>query len=224
LAYPLLLHENRLLTLYSTQTFGWQTFKRIGKFDLQADGPLLTIRLSGASLEINRIYKLVLMFSIGLQLAFFCVIASMGLWVDLIQTTDVGKLARNATLYQALAIIVCIVCEAIRLVNDPQLTSPQLMVPWMYLGWTSVRKESRTLMGVFILVSILMLGGWGGMFASTTFRQTFMDWGFFASISAASCLFALMCTILGVICLRNFNKGLKHFRKLSPVFSNKVGY
>jgi len=164
------------------------------------------------------------MFSIGLQLAFFCVIASMGLWVDLIRTTDEGRRATNATLYLALAIIVCIVCKAIRLVNAPQLTSPQLMVPWMYLGWTSVRKESKTLMRVFILVSTLMMGGWGGLFVSTTFRQTFVNWGFFASISAASCLFALMCTILGVICLRNFNKGLKHFRKLSPIFSNKVGY
>ena len=38
------------------KTFGWQTFKRIG-----------------ASLEINRIYMLVLIFSIGLQLAFFFV-------------------------------------------------------------------------------------------------------------------------------------------------------
>jgi hypothetical protein len=36
--------------------FGWQTFKRIG-----------------ASLEINKLYKIVLVFSIGLQLGFFFV-------------------------------------------------------------------------------------------------------------------------------------------------------
>ena len=36
------------------------------------------------------------------------------------------------------------------------------MVPWMYLGWISVRKESRTLVSVFTLVSTVMLGGWGG--------------------------------------------------------------
>lgn len=91
------------------------------------------------------------------------------------------------------------------------------MVPWMYLGWTSVRKESRVLMNVFIAVSTAMLGAWGGLFVSTTFRETFKTWSFFAGISTASCLFALMCTILGVICLTNFNKGLKHFRKSSPV-------
>ena len=94
------------------------------------------------------------------------------------------------------------------------------MVPWMYLGWTSIYKESKVLMSVFIGVSLAMLGSWGGLFVSTTFRRTFMTWPFFASISASSCLFALICTILGVICLTNFNKGLKHFRKFFR-FSNK---
>ena len=57
--------------------------KRIGELEPHADGLSLTIRLSGASLEINRIYKVVLTFSTGLQLTFLCAIAAMGLWVDL---------------------------------------------------------------------------------------------------------------------------------------------
>src|SRR5258706_5253388 len=97
------------------------------------------------------------------------------------------------------------------------------MVPWMFLGWTAICKESKVLMNVFIVVSVAMLGGWGGLFASTTFRRTFISWPFFASISTSSCLFALTCTILGVICLTNFNKGLKHFRKFFSHFSDEGG-
>jgi hypothetical protein len=159
------------------KTFGWQTFKRIG-----------------ASLEINRIYKVILMFSVALQLAFFCVLASMGLWIDFIVNTTEGQYASSPVLFKAIAAVVCV-----------------LMVPWMYLGWTSIYKESKVLMSIFIGVSLAMLGSWGGLFASTTFRRTFISWPFFASISTASCIFALICTTLGVICLTNFNKGLKHF-------------
>jgi hypothetical protein len=97
------------------------------------------------------------------------------------------------------------------------------MVPWMYLGWTSARKESKALMSTFILVSTALLAGWGGLFVSSTFRRAFMQWAFFAGISTASCLFALMCTILGVICLRNFDKGLKNFRKLLPCLYETSG-
>jgi hypothetical protein len=98
------------------------------------------------------------------------------------------------------------------------------VVPWLFLGWTSIRKESKVLMGVFVFVSMAMLGSWGGLFVSNTFRRTFMSWSFFAGISTASCLFALMCTILGIICLTNFNKGLKNFRKLSPVSQTNAGH
>jgi hypothetical protein len=94
----------------------------------------------------------------------------------------------------------------------------------MYLGWTSIRKESKVLMNVFIVVSTAMLGSWGGLFVSSTFRRTFSNWSFFAGISTASCIFALVCTILGVICRSNFNKGLKHFRKSSPVSQTKAEY
>ena len=45
-----------------------------------------------------------------------------------------------------------------------------------------------------------------------------MSWPFFAGIISASSVFTLACKILGIVCLRNFDKGLKNFRKRSPVF------
>ena len=141
----------------------------------------------------------------------------MGLWLDVLLNTSEGRQATHIVLYKVVAIFVCIVRATVCLVYVSRLTSPQLVIPWMYLGWTSVRKESKVLMSIFILVSIIMLAGWGVMFISTTFSTTFMTWPFFAGISTASCSFTLMCTILGAICLSNFDKGLKNFRKSSPV-------
>ena len=62
----------------------------------------------------NRIYKVTLIFSIGLQLAFFCVLASMGLWIDFLQNTPEGQLATRAVLYKVLGIVVCLVCTIVR--------------------------------------------------------------------------------------------------------------
>lgn len=55
------------------------------------------------------------MFSVALQLAFFCVIASMGLWIDFIVNTTEGQYASFPVLFQVIAILVCIVCATVNL-------------------------------------------------------------------------------------------------------------
>jgi len=161
------------------KTFGWQTFKRIG-----------------ASLDINRVYKIVLTFSIGLQLASFFIIAAMVLWLDLLFTSPLGQRAQSLMLYKVLGIITCVV-----------------MIPWLCLGWFSVRRETKIGMGAFVLVSGIMIAGWAAMFASNTFRWTFTDWRFFSVMSTASSTLLLLTTILAIICFMNFGKGLKRFLK-----------
>jgi hypothetical protein len=47
------------------QLFGWQTFKRIG-----------------ASLVINRVYRLMLVLSIAIQLCLFFIAVTVSLWID----------------------------------------------------------------------------------------------------------------------------------------------
>lgn len=157
--------------------FGWQTFKRIG-----------------ASLEINRVYKIILIFSIGLQLGFFFVIAAMGLWLDSLFNTVLGSNAEHVVLYRAFAILTCI-----------------FMAPWLYLGWCSVRRESDKFISALIALSLLMLAGWGSLFFSATFRWEFTEWKFFATMMVASIVFLVMTTVLGVVCWYNFDKGLKKF-------------
>jgi len=108
-------------------------------------GPSLTIRLSGGPLDFNRIYGVTLTFSIDFQLPSFCVTAAMCLWVDLIQTTANIPLpgSRDHRMHCTCS---CSLGKC-----------PSSDVP------AAVLKESRTLMSVFILISTVMLGGWGGL-------------------------------------------------------------
>ena len=92
----------------SFQTFGWQTFKRVG-----------------ASRTVNRVYNLVLMFSIGIQLALFFVGASAALWVDQVYNGNIGRLTKDPTFFKAIMITVLV-----------------LLIPWLSVV-SSVRPFSE---------------------------------------------------------------------------------
>lgn len=52
------------------------------------------------------------------------------------------------------------------------------------------------------------------MFASATFRWTFVTWQFFSFVATASAVLTLLALILGLVCRLNFGKGLLRYRKL----------
>lgn len=74
------------------KSFGWQTFKRIG-----------------ASLTINRVYKLVLVLSIVLQLAFFFMTVTVGLWLDSLFNGVAAHEASFVVFYKATSFIALVV-------------------------------------------------------------------------------------------------------------------
>jgi hypothetical protein len=74
------------------QSFGWQTFKRVG-----------------ASLTIRRIYRNVLMLSIVIQLSVFFMCTTVLLWIDQLWNGNIGPLAKFITLYKATSIVTVIV-------------------------------------------------------------------------------------------------------------------
>lgn len=74
---------NLQLTEYY-QSFGWQTFKRIG-----------------ASLTMSRAYRSILIFSIVIQLSVFFVVVTVALWVDQIWHGDIASLTSRATAFKA---------------------------------------------------------------------------------------------------------------------------
>ena len=72
--------------------YGWQTFKRVG-----------------ASLTINRVYNVVLVQSIVIQLSLFFIVVSGGLWLDQIYNGAIGKLSATPTMHKAVISLVLIV-------------------------------------------------------------------------------------------------------------------
>jgi hypothetical protein len=159
------------------QVFGWQTFKRVG-----------------ASRTINRIYKIVLILSITIQLCLFFMLVTVSLWIDQLFNSTIGDLADFQTLYKVSSFITLVA-----------------LVPWLMTGWFAVRRELRVPMLIFLILSIMYLGGWSLMFVSTTFRWTFITWRFFSVMASASVLLTIASLALGIICRYNFGKGLLRY-------------
>jgi len=159
------------------KSFGWQTFKRVG-----------------ASRTINRIYNVVLLLSIAIQVALFFIAVTAGLWIDQLINGYIGCLTDHALAFKVIDIVV--------------LT---FLVPWLSLGWISVRREKRFPMLVFLLLAVVYLAGWGSMFAAATFRWTFVQWRFFSIMASASVLLAVVTLALGIVCRINFGKGLPRY-------------
>ncbi|KAG6919586.1 hypothetical protein DXG01_004250 [Tephrocybe rancida] len=176
----LALFLSSFLTWKLFKLFGWQTFKRVG-----------------ASLTINRIYKIVLTLSITIQLSMFFMAVTVSLWIDQLFNSAIGDLADLKTLYKIASFVTL-----------------ALLIPWLMTGWFAVRRELRVPMIIFLVLSVLYLGAWGFMFISTTFRWTFVTWRFFSIMATASVLLTVASLTLGIICRCNFDKGLLRYRPL----------
>lgn len=64
---------------------------------------------------------------------------------------------------------------------------------------------------IFLVLSFGWLLGWGVMFASVTFRWTFVQWRFFSLMASGSALLTLMACVMGLICRMNFGRGLLRY-------------
>lgn len=76
------------LTRRLIKLLGWQTFKRVG-----------------ASLTINRLYKIVLILSIAIQLSLFFTVVTVSLWIDQLLNSVIGDLADFQKLYKVSSIV-----------------------------------------------------------------------------------------------------------------------
>jgi hypothetical protein len=159
------------------RVFGWQTFKRVG-----------------ASLVVNRVYKLVLLLAIFVQVTFFFVVAIAGLWMYILYNSNLANWSASTTLFKQVFIPI-----------------PIALVPWLFLGWFAPRREQKVAMSCFIVLSLGLIGTWCAMFVSGTYRFAFQDWRFFSIISVIAAFLTFGTTTLAVICLFNFGKGLLHY-------------
>ncbi|KAG9092016.1 hypothetical protein FS749_016063 [Ceratobasidium sp. UAMH 11750] len=159
------------------RVYGWLTFKRIG-----------------ASRVMNRAYRLVLAFSIHLQLAVYFFVTSSALWVDELMNGPIACFAQHRSLYEGVFI-----------------TSVLLLLPWLILGWIGVRRENKLMMHAFLVIGLLFVTAWAAMFASDVYRWTFATWPFFAAMTVVSYVVLVATTGLAVVCRYNFKKGLALF-------------
>jgi hypothetical protein len=187
------------LTAMLLQSFGWQTFKRVG-----------------ASRTINRVYKLVLTLSVTIQLCMYFVLVAVALWLDQICNGAIGRFASAHKLYQAMLTIVLIVRRNI-LSDDWTIADLKQLLPiWLIAGWFAVRREWMKLMNAFLLLCMGYIIGWGAMFDSKTFRWTFVQWPFFSVVLVLSVVLVTICFVVGILCRLNFGRGLPHYR-MCPV-------
>lgn len=154
--------------------FGWQTFKKIG-----------------ASFVINRCYRLVLAFSIAVQLSVFFIGADIALWLDQLVSGTFAQFGAHRQIFKGLYIGFLV-----------------FLFPWLTIGWFSVRRESRIWMGTFLGSSLVMIGCWAAMFADRAFMWTVRTWDFFAVMTVVAGFLLAATLALGIACRLNFGKGL----------------
>ncbi|KAJ1305746.1 hypothetical protein OPQ81_010478 [Rhizoctonia solani] len=153
-----------------------------------------TFKRIGASRVMNQAYRLVLAFSIHLQCAVYFFVTSSVLWVDELLNGSIACFAEHQAIYKGIFI-----------------TSILLLPPWLILGWIGVRRENKHMMHAFLVISLLFITAWAGMFASEVYRWTFATWPFFAAMTITSFAVLVATTGLAIVCRYNFKKGLALF-------------
>lgn len=88
-----------------------------------------------------------------------------------------------------------------------------LIAPPFLQGWYSVRREMKKTMIAFLFVGFAGLTCWSVMYYSEVFRWTWLQWPFFACFVIISQVVLIASIILGIMCWRNFHKGLAQFCK-----------
>lgn len=141
-----------------------------------------------------RVYKWFLCVFVCLQLLVYLIVTAMGLWVDQLFHSAIKSISSFTTIYVALFIFT-MVC----------------LIPWTMLGWYSVRLERKRPMAVFLVLTFIFVSTWAIMFYSEVYRFTFLDWPYFACTTVASFMVLISAFIFGIICWRNFGKGLAHY-------------
>ncbi|KAL1662137.1 hypothetical protein GGF50DRAFT_104471 [Schizophyllum commune] len=157
----------------------------------------------GASPQIHKVYKIVLSLSVALQLALFFTLVTTAIWIDKIARGNIRRIAFHSKIYKA-AFIVTAIAE----------------LPWIVLGWISVRRECRIMFCFFALISMILFGISTALFCSPLYRYVLETWPFFASMSVLSYILVVAVSVLGIIARMHFGRGLKHYLEVSDALED----
>ncbi|KAL5512610.1 hypothetical protein ACEPAG_3263 [Sanghuangporus baumii] len=148
----------------------------------------------GAPKHLIRLYRFFLGVFICLQMSVYLLVAAMSLWIDQLINGPLVNISDHNIEYLVSFTIANV-----------------LLIPWIALGWFSVRKEMRRTMLAFLLVGLFYIGGWGVLYYSQVFRWTWIQWPFFACLVVSAMIVQLASIGLGIICWRNFHCGLAQY-------------
>jgi len=127
----------------------------------------------------------------------FFTLAQTALWIDKISFGAIRPLAENFPMYLAGLAVTAL-----------------LEIPWLVLGWISVRREAKILFVLFSLISLGLLSMATAMFASPLYRFVMDEWSFYATMSVAAYVLLVATSALAVVCRLQFGKGLAHFLRV----------
>ncbi|TFK47254.1 hypothetical protein OE88DRAFT_1666637 [Heliocybe sulcata] len=156
----------------------------------------------GPPAAIVRVYRFVLAVFVCMQLLVFFLTAAMGLWVDQLVNGDIARISSHTAIYKGLFLFTTVV-----------------LIPWLTMGWYSVRLEKKPLMSGFLVLAFVLIVCWAIMFYSLVYRWTFIQWPFFACMTVSSFVVLIACFGFGVICWLNFGKGLKHWLYVEDILA-----
>ncbi|PVG02222.1 hypothetical protein CPB86DRAFT_870511 [Serendipita vermifera] len=187
-----------VLNFFGLLGSGFFTYKLYHSFEW------MTFRRVGASVLINRLYRLSSIFLILIQLSLFFVATAMCLWLDQLFNGVFGSKGKMLNLYKGFHFVLFV-----------------FLLPWIILGWIGVRKEKRIKMWIFFALSIVFIVCWSAECFSISWRLTFKHWPFFASIQTCAFVFMFFTFIFGIICRVNFGRGLLEYLEGTEKSSNE---
>jgi len=88
-----------------------------------------------------------------------------------------------------------------------------LVVPWMVLGLTAARKESKWRTLLFLASTVLFLASWATKFTSRVFRLLIVTWGFFSMTSVVPLVLIFVILVLALYSWLHFDLGLAEYLK-----------
>lgn len=162
-----------------------------------------TFSFVGAAPLIDRILKIVLLYSVTLHLAMFFVIASTAAWINKATNSTISFLATDVTTS----------------VVGPVVTI-LLVIPWTILGWVCVRRECKWRFLLLSVLSIVLLTIFTSLFWSGLYRFVFSSWPFFTTITVTAYVLVVFSLILAIWCRFNFGHGFAHFIQVCKVLEN----
>lgn len=162
-----------------------------------------SIRCVGAPEHINRINKYFLALLACLQLEAFTLTTGLGLWIDTLLNTAIGRVTPLMKIYTG------------------AFVGTMLILPiWITVGWIATKRERRWMMHMFLALSFGILAGWMIMFYSIVYRWSFLQWPFLGCYTVASQTLVFASLLLGLVCRINFGKGHAEYLQAEEALSS----